>query len=68
MVGANPLCRFTRYSLGGHLGCTRYFLGMTIQQFGDIQHIPRLSDLFAVTCKYGLMDIDIAVIGHASEF
>ena len=29
---------------------------------------PRLSDLFAVTCEYGLVDIDITVVGHALEF
>ena len=40
---------------------------MAMQQFGGIQHIPRLSDLSVVTCEYGLMDIDVAVIAHAFE-
>ena len=39
-----------------------------MRQFGGIQHIPRLSDPFAITCEYGLVDIDIVVVGHASEF
>ena len=37
-------------------------------QFWGIQHIPRLSDLFVVTCEYRLGDIVVAVIGRASEF
>ena len=37
-------------------------------QFGGIQHIPRLSDLFVVTCRYELVDIDVAVTRHASDF
>ena len=41
---------------------------MAMQQFGGIQHIPRFSDLFVVTYEYGLVDIDVVVIGHASEF
>ena len=41
---------------------------MSIRQFGDVQHIPRLSDLSVVTCKYRLMDIDVAMIGYASDF
>ena len=41
---------------------------MAIKQFGGIQHIPRLSDLFVVTCENGLVDIDVVVIGRASEF
>ena len=39
-----------------------------MRQFGGIQYIPRLSDLFVVTYEYRLVDIDIAVAGHASEF
>ena len=41
---------------------------MTIRQFGGIKHIPRLSDLSVITCEYGLVDVDIAMVGHASEF
>ena len=41
---------------------------MAMRQFGCIQHIPRLNDLFAMTYEYGLVDIDIAVVGRASEF
>ena len=52
----------------GIQGCTGYFLGMTIRQFGGIKHIPRLSDLSVITCEYGLVDVDIAMVGHASEF
>ena len=44
------------------------FPGMAMRQFGGIQHIPQLNDLFVVTCEYGLVDIDVAVIGRASEF
>ena len=39
-----------------------------MQQFGGFQHIPRLSDLFVVTYEYRLVDIDVAMIGRASEF
>ena len=39
-----------------------------MRQFGGIQHIPRLSDLSTVTYEYGLVDIDIAMIRHASRF
>lgn len=39
-----------------------------MRQFGSIKHIPRLNDLSAITCEYGLMEIDIAMIGHTSEF
>ena len=46
----------------------RYFPGMAMRQFGGIHHIPRLSDLFAITLEYGLVDIDIAVVGRASRF
>lgn len=45
-----------------------YFPSIVVQQFRGIQHIPQLSDLFAIIYKYGLVDIDIAVVGHASEF
>ena len=41
---------------------------MAIRQFEGIQHIPRLSDLFVVTCEYGLMDIDVVVTGRAFDF
>ena len=68
MAGTDPLCRFTWHSLGGHLGCTGYFSSMAIRQVRGIQHSPRLSDLSTITCKYGIMDIDVAVIGHAFEF
>ena len=49
-------------------GCTGYFPSITMWQFWGIQHIPRLSDLFAITYEYRLGDIVVAVIGHASEF
>lgn len=39
-----------------------------MRQFGGIQHNPQLSDLSATTSEYGLVDIDIAVVGHASKF
>ena len=52
----------------GIWGCTGYFPSMAMRQFGGIQHIPQLSDLFVVTCEYGLMDIDVAMIGHAFKF
>ena len=52
----------------GIWGCTRYFPSMPIRQFEGIQHIPRLSDLFVVTCEYGLMDIDVVVTGRAFDF
>ena len=39
-----------------------------MQQFGGIQNIPRFIDLSVVTCEYGLVDIDVAVIEHASKF
>ena len=38
-----------------------------MRQFGGIQHIPRLSDLSIFTCKFKLIDINVAVIG-ASKF
>ena len=41
---------------------------MAIWQFGGIQHIPQLSDLLVITCEYGLVDINVIVIGHASKF
>ena len=41
---------------------------MAMQQFGGIQHIPQFSNLSVVTCEYELMDIDVAVVGRASEF
>ena len=44
-----------------------YFPSMAMRQFGGIQHIPRLSDLSIVTCKFKLIDINVAVIG-ASKF
>ena len=52
MAGIDLLCWFPRYSLGGHLGCTGYFLGMAIRQFRGIHHIPQLSDLSTVTYEY----------------
>lgn len=41
---------------------------MAMQLFGAIQCIPRLSVVSVVTYKYGLLDIDIAVTGRASNF
>ena len=54
--------------LVGIWGCMGYFLGMTMRQFGGIQHILRFNDLFTVTCEYGLVDIDIVMMGRASRF
>lgn len=68
MAGIDPLCQFAWYSLGGHLGSTGYFLGMAMRQFGGIEHIPQFSDISTVTCEYGLLDIDIVVVGSASKF
>ena len=45
-----------------------FFVIYVINQFGDIQHIPQLSDLSVVSYEYGLVDIDISVVGYASEF
>ena len=41
---------------------------MAMRQFGDIQRIPLLSDLSAVTCECRHVGIDIVVVGCASEF
>ena len=48
--------------LVGIQGYPGYDLGMAMRQFGDTQHVPRLSDLFVITCEYGLQDIDIVII------
>ena len=45
-----------------------FFVIYVINQFGDIQHIPQLSDLSVVSYEYGLVDIDISVVGYASKF
>ena len=41
---------------------------MAMRQFRGTQHIPQLSNLSIITCKYGLQDIDIVIIEHAFDF
>ena len=41
---------------------------MAMRQFKGIQHIPQLSDLSTITYEYGLVDINMAIAGHASKF
>ena len=41
---------------------------MVMQRLEGVQYIPQLSDLLVVTCEYGLVDIEVVVIGHTSEF
>ena len=53
--------------LVGIWGCTRFFPG-TMRQFKVNQHVPRLSDLFVITCDYGLQDIDVVMIERAFGF
>ena len=39
-----------------------------MRQFKVNQHVPRLSDLFVITCDYGLQDIDVVMIERAFGF
>ena len=41
---------------------------MALRQFRGDQHVPRCSDLFVITCDYGLHDIDVVVIERAFGF
>ena len=39
-----------------------------MRQFWGDQHFPPLNDIFVVTCEYGLLDIDVAMIEHTFGF
>ena len=54
--------------LVGIWGCIGYFPSMYLRQFRGNQHVPRLSDLFVITCDYGLLHIDVVIIDCASNF
>ena len=49
-------------------GWTRYFPSIAMRQFWGDHHFPRLNDIFVVTCEYGLLDIDVAMIEHTFGF
>ena len=39
-----------------------------MRQFVVTLHVPWLSNLFVITCKYGLQDIDTVIIDRTSDF
>ena len=41
---------------------------MTLRQFGGDQYVLRFSDLFVITCDYGLQDIDTVIIDPVFGF
>ena len=68
MARLDTLHWFAWNPTNGHLGCTRYYLGMAMRQLGGTQHVPQLSDLSDATCEYGDNDIDTVVIEHTFGF
>ena len=68
MAGLDPLCWFAWYPFGGHLGLDKVLPKYSHEAVWGDHHFPRLNDIFVVTCEYGLLDIDVAMIEHTFGF